>query len=341
MNVFLTQPAAWAALQAQRQRLPHALLLIGPRGVGKLALGEAFAASLLCETSAGDGRACGHCSACNWFQQGHHPDYRLLQPDALSEEEGGEEGARKEKASQQITIDQVRALDDFLVVGTHRAGLRIIVVNPAEAMNRSTANAVLKTLEEPPPGTLFLLISNEPTRLLPTIRSRCQAVAVGVPAACDAIRALLEAGVTDAERWLALAGGAPGVAAELAASGVGGWIDLLTAQLGGWRELDPLSAAAQLDKAVKESKGRLPLRSVVDAVQKWAVDLSLAANGLQPRYFLPYRDTIAGLADMIPPARLIRFYRGLHERRRAAESPLNSRLFFEGMFIEYRVLTRP
>lgn len=341
MNIFLTQTAAWNALQAQRLRLPHALLLIGPRGVGKLALAEAFAASLFCESSAGDGRACGQCPACNWFQQGHHPDYRLLQPDALSEEEGAEEGGRKEKASQQITIDQIRALDDFLVVGTHRAGLRIIVVNPAEAMNRNTANAVLKTLEEPPPDTLFLLISNEPTRLLPTIRSRCQTVVVNLPPAREAVRALAEDGVADAERWLALAGGAPGVAAELAASGAGGWIDLLTAQLAGWRELDPLSAAAQLEKTVKESKGRLPLRAVVEAIQKWAIDLNLAASGLQPRYFLPHRDTITGLADMIPPARLIRFYRGLHERRRAAESPLNARLFFEGLFIEYRALTKP
>ena len=83
------------------------------------------------------------------------------------------------------------------------------------------------------------------------------------------------------------------------------------------------------------------MRTVVDAVQKWAVDLNLVANGLQPRYFLSYRDTIAGLADMIPPARLNRFYRGLHERRRAAESPLNARLFFEGLFIDYRALTRP
>lgn len=341
MNIFLTQPAAWAALHAQRRRLPHAVLLSGQRGVGKLALAEAFAASLLCEASTGDGRACRQCPACNWLQQGHHPDYRLLQPDALNEDGEGEEGARKDKASQQITIDQVRALDDFLVVGTHRAGLRIIVVNPAEAMNRSTANAILKTLEEPPPGTLFLLISNEPMRLLSTIRSRCQTVAVNLPAAADAVRELSEDGIADAERWLALAGGAPGVAAELAASGAGGWIDLLTAQLGGWRELDPLTAAAQLEKAVKESKGRLPLRAVVDAVQKWAVDLNLAAAGLQPRYFLPYRDTISSLADMIPPSRLIRFYRGLHERRRAAESPLNARLFFEGLFIEYRALSKP
>jgi DNA polymerase-3 subunit delta' len=340
MNIFRTQPTAWTALQAQRGRLPHALLLIGQRGVGKLMLAEAFAASLLCEAPASDARACGQCPACNWFHQGHHPDYRLLQPDALNDEEGGEEG-RKEKASQQIVIEQVRALDEFLAVGTHRGGLRIIVVNPAEAMNRNTSNALLKTLEEPPSRTLFLLISNEPMRLLPTIRSRCQTAVVKVPAAADAARELADDGVADAARWLALAGGAPGVAAELAASGAGGWLDLLTAQLGGWRELDPLTAAAQLEKAVKESKGRLPLRAVVDTVQKWAVDLNLAANGLQPRYFLPHRDTIAGLADMIPPARLIRFYRGLHERRRAAESPLNARLFFESLFIDYRALTRP
>lgn len=341
MNVFDLQPKAWAALLAQRQRLPHALLLAGPRGVGKLALAEAFAASLLCEAPRPEGRACGACPACIWFGQGNHPDFRILQPEALAEEDAGEEGGRKEKASRQVTIDQVRALDDFLVVGTHRAGLRIVVVNPADAMNRSTANALLKTLEEPPPSTLFLLTTHQPAQLLPTIRSRCQAVAVDIPDTGISLKALAADGLADAERWLALAGGSPGVALELAAAGTGGWLDLLTGQLASHQTLDPLAAAAQLDKAVRDAKGKLALRSVIEALQKWVVDISLAANGLPVRYFVSRRDTIAGLADMIPPVRLVRFYRGLHERRRAAEQPLNSRLFLEGMFIDYRALTRP
>ncbi len=338
MNFISLHKSTWDHLQSQRSRLPHALLIIGQRGLGKFALAQAFAKSLLCEEPLEGSLSCDKCLACNWFEQGNHPDYRLLQPQALLEDPEAEEG--KKKASQQITIDQIRGLDEFFNVGTHRAGLRIIVVNPAEAMNRNTANALLKTLEEPNPDTLFLLVSNEPLRLLPTIRSRCQTVPVGVPPAPVCEAALSADGLADAGRWLALAGGSPGVAIELAASGEGGWLEFLIRRLTAIGDLEPLGLAAELDKVVRESKGRLALKSVVDAMQKWLVDLTLAANGLPARYFLPQQATISGLADMIPPDRLVRAYRLLVTRRREAEQPLNSRLFLEGLFMDYRSLLR-
>ncbi|HXE38145.1 MAG TPA: DNA polymerase III subunit delta', partial [Azonexus sp.] len=114
------------SLQARRKQLPHALLLVGQKGLGKLQLARQFAASLLCEQPQASGLACGKCLACNWYAQGNHPDFRILQPEALGEEVEAEDG--KKKPSQQITIDQVRGLDDFLNVGTHRGGLRIVLV---------------------------------------------------------------------------------------------------------------------------------------------------------------------------------------------------------------------
>ncbi len=338
MNFISLHKETWDRLQSQRGRLPHALLLIGQRGLGKFALAQAFAKSLLCEKPLEGRLCCGQCLACNWFEQGNHPDYRLLQPQAMGEDPDAEEG--KKKASQQITIDQVRGLDEFFNVGTHRAGLRIVVVNPADAMNRNTANALLKTLEEPAPGTLFLMISNEPLRLLPTIRSRCQVVPLAVPPAAACEVALAREGMAQPGRWLALAGGSPGVAIELAASGDGGWLELLTRHLAASGELDALGVAADLDKVVKESKGKLALKSVVEAMQKWLVDLTLVSNGLPARYFLPQQAKISGLADMIPPDRLVRAYRLLLTRRREAEQPLNSRLFLEGLFMDYRGLLR-
>lgn len=336
MNVIDLHRQVWRGLQERRQRLPHALLLIGQKGLGKFELARLFAASLLCERPQPDGRACGACLACNWYAQGNHPDFRLLQPEAMAEEADAEEG--KKKASQQITIDQVRGLDDFLNVGTHRAGLRIILVNPAEAMNRSTANALLKTLEEPASGTLFLLVSNEPLRLLPTIRSRCQAVPVPVPQAVDAERALQGDGLADAARWLALAGGSPGLALNMAESGQGSWLESMVKRLAAGRQFDPLGLAAEMEKAIKDSKGRLPLKNVVEALQKWLVDLSLAGNALPVRYFLAQQATIRGLADIIPPVHLIRLYREMVKRRQEAEQPLNARLFLEGVFMDYRAL---
>ncbi|PKO48411.1 MAG: DNA polymerase III subunit delta' [Betaproteobacteria bacterium HGW-Betaproteobacteria-4] len=336
MNVIDLHSKVWAGLQARRKQLPHSLLFVGQKGLGKYELARRFAASLLCESPSIDGLACGKCLACNWFEQGNHPDFRLLQPDALGEEAEVEDG--KKKPSQQITIDQVRGLDEFFNVGTHRGGLRIILVNPTEAMNRSTANSLLKTLEEPAPDTLFLMVSSEPMRLLPTIRSRCQVVPVPVPSMKLAVKVLADDGVAEAERWLALAGGSPGLAMELAKSGQGAWLELLTARLGAGRKGDPLAIAAELDKAIKDSKGKVALKHLTEALQKWMVDLTLARNGLPVRYFLPQQAIISGLADMIPPARLIRSYRALITRRQEAEQPLNARLFLESLLLDYRAL---
>jgi DNA polymerase-3 subunit delta' len=141
------------------------------------------------------------------------------------------DAAGKKRASQQITIDQVRALDEFLHVGTHRHGARVVLLNPAEAMNRATANAILKALEEPIPGTLFILVSSEPHRLLPTIRSRCQTIPMRPPPAASAIAWLRHAGVRDGEQWLALAGGSPLLALELSAKGERALLDSLLGQV--------------------------------------------------------------------------------------------------------------
>ena len=336
MNVIDLHSKVWAGLQARRAQLPHALLLVGQKGLGKYELARHFAASLLCESPTVDGLACGKCLACNWFSQGNHPDFRLLQPDALGEEGETEDG--KKKPSQQITIDQVRGLDEFFNIGTHRGGLRIILVNPTEAMNRNTANSLLKTLEEPAPSTLFLMISSEPMRLLPTIRSRCQVVPIPVPSMKLAERVLADQGISQAARWLALAGGSPGLAMDLATSGQGAWLELLTTRLGVGSKVDSLAVAAELEKVVKDSKGKVALKHVTEALQKWLVDLTLARNGMPVRYFLPQQTIISGLADMIPPARLIQSYRALIARRQEAEQPLNARLFLESLFLDYRAL---
>ncbi len=336
INTIDLHKPVWDALNGRRDRLPHALLLIGQNGLGKFDLARQFAAALLCESPLAAQRACGQCLACNWFAQGNHPDFRLLQPESLSQEGEVEEG--KKKPSQQITIDQVRALDEFLGVGSHRGGLRIVIVNPAEAMNRSTANSILKTLEEPPPSTLFLLVSSEPNRLLPTIRSRCQVMPVPLPAQSRAVQALRQAGIDQAEHWLALAGGAPRLASEMASGGQHGWLDSLCDRLADGARTDALSLAANLDKAIRDSKGQLLLKQIIEALQKWLVDLSLLQSGLAVRYFLAREKQLTTLAAMIPGMRSINFYRALHLRRQEAEQPLNARLFLEGVLLDYRNL---
>jgi DNA polymerase III subunit delta' len=337
MNVIDLNNETWSRLQARRAQLPHALLLAGPPGLGKFALAQAFAASLLCEQQRDDGSACGVCLACRWQTQGNHPDFRLLQPEALAED-AGEGGDGKKKPSVEIKIEQVRALDDFLTVGTHRQGLRIVLVHPAEAMNRSTANSLLKVLEEPAPSTLFLLVSSEHAKLLPTIRSRCQLVPVAVPSAATARVALQHEGVVDADSWLALAGGAPFLAARLAAAGRKHWLDALIEQLAQGARGDALAAAAALDKLLRERKEGGILPQLVGWLQKWTVDLNLVAQSQGIRYFLRQRARIEPLAAATAPVRLVRFYRLLVKKRREAEQPLNARLFLEDLFLSYYAL---
>ena len=179
--IYPWQQKAWQQLQHLRTRLPHAILFHGAEGTGKLAFVEKFAQSLLCESPLHNGHACGTCAACGWFLQYGHPDYRRVRPEVLDEGDADENTASDEEPiakksatstrnpSKDIRIEQVRSLATFMNVSTHRSGLRVVLLYPAEALNSASANALLKTLEEPPSDTIFLLISHRPERLRPTI----------------------------------------------------------------------------------------------------------------------------------------------------------------------------
>jgi DNA polymerase-3 subunit delta' len=340
MNGAALQGESWRRLMAWRAQLPHALLLSGPRGLGKRQVARDFAAALLCEAPGADGHACGNCLACRWFAQDSHPDFRRLQPEAHAApaESRAADESKTKRGGQQITIDQVRALDDFLAVGTHRQGLRIVLIQPAENLNRSAANALLKMLEEPPPDTLFLLVSDEPARLLPTVLSRCQSLPFGVPPRDAALAFLRAAGLADAEGWLALAGGAPYLALELAGRAQNDGLAELLAALGEGGRLEVLATAATLEKPLKASKGENPLPQWVDWVLKWLVDLNLAARGLPIRFYLGQGAKIEALARQSRPEKLVRAYRALLVLRRESEQPLNVRLFLERFLFEYRAL---
>ena len=339
MNIIELHSEVWSDLSARRARLPHALLFAGQRGIGKFDLARRFAESLLCENPTENHEACGRCAACTWLAQGNHPDFRLLQPEALAEEDAeASESSGKKKPSQQITIDQVRGLDDFLHVGTHRHGARVVLVNPAEAMNRSTANSLLKSLEEPIAATVFILVTSEPERLLPTIRSRCQALPVPLPPAERAMAWVVAAGVADAGQWLALAGGSPLLAVELGISDERQLLDALLAEVARGGRLDPLAAAAALDKVVKAEKRPGPLKRMIEWAQKWLLDLALVSEGQAPRYFVSQSATLGRLVKTTSMTKLLAFNRKTLQYRMQCEQPLNSRLFLEAFFLSYAAL---
>lgn len=193
------QQAHWQRLaqQRQRQQLPHALLLAGPAGVGKRRFAQALSLGLLCQSPETEtGAACGRCRACQLLRVGNHPDWLWVAP---------------EEVGKAIKVDQVRQIVDFAAQTGQQSARQVVVVEPAEALNRNAANAVLKTLEEPSGATVVLLISDAPGRLLPTIRSRCQRLDFPAPAAAaaQAWLAPLVADPDELERLLAEAGGRP------------------------------------------------------------------------------------------------------------------------------------
>ncbi len=336
MSMYPWQEDAWTRLQAMRVRLPHAILFHGPAGIGKADFIEAFAQALLCEDVRPDGHACGACASCGWFAQGNHPDYRRVRPEAMEDDAPAAEGddapaeekkAKSKTASKEIKIEQVRALADFMNISTHRQGLRVVVLYPAEALNMPSSNALLKTLEEPPPGTVFLLASNGLDRLLPTILSRCRKFALPMPDHAQALAWLEAQGVNDADGWLREQGGAP-----LAA--------LAQAETGSREELDGLlqvlaqpSVDAALRSADKLSKA--PLASLVAWQQRWLYDVfSYKLSGVI-RYYPRYQRELAALAGRVHVTNLMQAIKSTNERRAVADHPLSPKLFVEDMLLDY------
>ena len=325
------QTESWQALQGLRSRLPNALLIKGAQGIGKLDLAMNFARSMLCEKPQADGAACQECDSCHWFEQDSHPDFRLIQPDALSAAEDAEEKPGGKKPSREISVDQIRDLSNFANLSAHCGGYRIVVIHPAEAMNQNAANSLLKTLEEPTDKLLFLLVTNKPQQLLPTILSRCLSFTVHTPTREAGAAWLARQGVKNPEQALAQTGFAPLQALGWAESGEGA--EERTILLGAIRQpakLDALALAESLQRSV-------PVH-VIHCLQQWCHDLTSAKLTGAVRYFPEQTDEIIKLAGGVSSVALIRFQKELLEARRAAFHPLNPRLFLESLLLSYRQL---
>lgn len=205
--------------QVSLGRLPHALLIAGPQGSGRQQFVECFSAWLVCE-SAELPKPCGQCRACQLYQSGNHPDVLIIEP---------------EENSQSIKIDQIRRLGHWINQTSNQTdATKLVVLRPAEGLGIAAANSLLKSLEEPPGKTLFILIASSSATLLPTIRSRCQLLALPAADKTQALAWLREhtaATETELESALELAPGRPIEALGLLEQGLPAWRGVIQAQL--------------------------------------------------------------------------------------------------------------
>jgi len=201
------QDALWQQMAGRAQHA-HAYLLHGPAGIGKRALAERLMARLLCQSPVGLD-ACGQCKSCMLLVAGSHPDHYVLEP---------------EEADKGIKVDQVRDLVSFIVQTAQMGGRKVVLIEPVEAMNINAANALLKSLEEPSGNTVLLLVSHQPSRLLPTVKSRCVQQACPLPSEAMSLswleKALPDCTLDERLELLALAAGSPLAAVSLQAQGV-------------------------------------------------------------------------------------------------------------------------
>ncbi len=277
-------------LAAQRDTLlaqrGHAWLLHGPSGLGQYDLALSLAQSWLCEAPGKQptDAACGQCASCHMIASRAHTDLVVLMPETLMLEHGWplSEKAQKEiddktrKPSKEIRVEAMRDAIEFAQLTSGRGRSKAVLVYPAERMNTVTANALLKTLEEPGGNLKFVLATESAHQLLPTIRSRCQGFALRWPAQAEAVQWLQAqdgAGKLDEAALLtvlAAAGGRPLDALQVIAAGaVGSWAKLpKSLVLGSLHVVDGWGAA-----------------QVLDALQKLCHDLWAIKLGAAPRFF--------------------------------------------------------
>ena len=321
--------------RAGDNEMPHAILLHGSAGLGKLAFAQALAKSLLCSARDVGQQACGYCVSCRYFEQDAHPDFRYLLPEADQEPSDvpitESAGTKDKNGSEFITVNQIRALANFVSLTSHQSGRRVVLIAPAEQLNVNAANGLLKMLEEPPSRTIFLLVTNQLSRILPTVRSRCRLMRMPIPDAAEASAWLAQQGCAAPALNLALAGQAPLEALRVATNT--DWhgqrntfCDALS-----WPETGDVIGTA-------ESLQKTPVPQAMRWLQTWTYDLLSEKTTSKCRYHPDYLKVITNLNKNIQLIDLLNFNRDLLESRRLVHHPLNPRLFWEFILIKYFAL---
>jgi DNA polymerase-3 subunit delta' len=346
---------------------PNAVLIHGQSGIGKFEFSIELARALLCETSSAK-KPCKQCEACRWFDSGNHPDFIALVPEThrkflpQGDFDSDTESPKKSKSSQadtdgdtpekkekkSISIEDARSAIEGLSIGSHRGGNRVILVYPLEMLRSDSANTLLKSLEEPPKNTIFILLADRLDRVLPTIRSRCRLLSAPRPDRSNGLNWLrtqlgmipgLKMSDADVESIYDEQGGAPyAVLDSLVARHNKDEKDELTIAIQASRYL--LQAMAQgarinwLDAADKTQKARYSV--LLATMQRWVSDVQSCAQMGSPRYYPKHEATIRTLAQQARLPKLLSFWKALTEARRHENHPLATRIQLEALLSQYQ-----
>lgn len=298
-------------------RVAHAYLFAGPEGVGKETTAMSFARALLCSRPAA-GDACGTCRECRQVSGGNHPDFYHVDP-----------------AGSSIKIEQVREIQRRAPYRPYQGGRKVFLIRQAETMTAEAANCILKTLEEPPVDTVFILVSSRPQVLLPTILSRCQAVYFKAMALPELVRGLVDLkGVSgqEARLYASLAGGSMGRALSYASGSLLADRDGANALAGALWQCGPLEAVEMAEKA---SASKPKALFTLDTLACWYRDLMVyrEAGDDGVLFNTDRADTIKMEAGLFDTGRILEIIEEIESTKRKIEVNANTRLALETLFL--------
>ena len=315
--IYTWQQSQWQKVQQQRLagKLPHAILLVGSEGLGKLDFAMQLANGLLCQSPDDTGHACGQCAACQIIAAGNHPDLYMLQ----AEERG--------KA---IKVDEIRQLSNRLNLTSQFGGYKVAVIVDAHDMNINASNSLLKTLEEPASDAALILVSSNPQKLPITVRSRCQAVHFAVPDTQQSLNWLEAQGINNAASLLSLSHGAPLLAMSLQQDDLlAHHQQLVTSLLNVARKQPLIEQAEQLHK--------LPLSYMLNWLNDWVQDLiKLHQCGDAAKLVHEtYKNDLKQLAERSSLQGLYEYLDQLTQHKKLQSIPLNTQLLWEDLLLSW------
>ena len=325
LPVYPWLQSTWEHLQGyiRQQRIPQALLISGAPGIGKRFLAETFSRSLMCHSPLPDYSACGQCHSCRLFAAQTHTDFLCLEPD---------------EPGKAIGIDKIRQLIVKLALKPQFETYRVVIITPADQMNIASANAFLKCLEEPTERTCLILLTEKPSRLPATIRSRCQAIQCRVPTKQVARQWLVEQGVSEnIDTLLNLARGAPLVAKLYADQSI---VGLRQSYFDAWVQMtegktNPVEVAEKWQKS-----DLLDLSTVLRWMIDWVLDIIKIKYlaDLDQLHNPDMKKSLQGFAERLELKGLYRFYDDLLTAYSQLDTQINKQLMLEQILIDWSQL---